>query len=47
MRASLLNILLMKYDEMKLREFFVAITALPLFTLCLIFLEGEKEGKGE
>ena len=30
-------------DEMEPRAFFVAITALSLFILCLFFLEGEKK----
>ena len=34
-------------DETKLHAFFVAITALSLFILCLYFLEGEKKREGQ
>ena len=39
---------LLKIDETELRAFFVAITALSLFNICLFFIEVEnKEGKEE
>ena len=35
------------FDETELRTFFVAITALSIFIICLFFIEGEKNRESE